>query len=179
MLLFTGESPIKIIGCLPTRHVQKDHMWPQSHTQLVTPSLPWKRGSPSTIHLPNDSISLIGARASTSDGRPRPSRAQRQKPILSSKQVSDQREGGRQTHETSGTIEKNLDNGHLRNSSRGREGACAVERGINQEEELVASILQPTIGHTSHSNEPPLSAPVSLFSMIPPRAETFICLRTA
>ena len=57
---------------------------------------------------------------------------------------------------TDKTIEKNLDNGHLRNSSRGREGACAVERGINQEEELVASI-QPTIGHTSHSNEPPLS----------------------
>ena len=87
----------------------------------------------------------------------RPSRAQRQKPILSSKQVSDQRKRGDRGRPTdSGTIEKNLDNGHLRNSSRGREGACAVERGINQEEELVASI-QPTIGHTSHSNEAPLS----------------------
>ena len=100
-----GEILIQTIGCFPTRHVQKtSQLRPhvdQTHTQLVTPSLPRKRRSPSTIHLPNDSISLIGARASTSDGRPRPTRAQRQKPILSSKQVSDQRdgriEGGRQT----------------------------------------------------------------------------------
>ena len=93
----------------------------------------------------------------------RPTRAQRQKPILSSKQVSDQRngriEGGRQTHKTSGTIEKNLDNGHLRNSSRGREGACAVERGINQEEELVASI-QPS-GIHRRAMRPSLSLPSS------------------
>ena len=128
----------------------RPHVEPQTHTQLVTPSLPWKRGSPSTIHLPNDSISLIGARASTSDQSPKAEAH----PFFQTGFGSERREGrGRPTDKT---IEKNLDNGHLRNSSRGREGACAVERGINQEEELVASI-QPTIGHTSHSNEAPLS----------------------
>ena len=155
----------------------RPHVEPPTRTQLVTPSLPWKRGSPSTIHLPNDSISLIGARASTSDGRPTDQSPKAEAhPFFQTGFGSERGEGrGRPTDKT---IEKNLDNGHLRNSSRGREGACAVERGINQEEELVASI-QPTIGHTSHSNEIPLSLPVSLFSLIPPQAETFICLRTA
>ena len=110
----------------------------------------------------------------------RPSRAQRQKPILSSKQVSDQREGredrGRPTDKT---IEKNLDNGHLRNSSRGRERGSVRGRARNKSRRRVGGIHPPTNHRAYIAQQRAPSLPVSLFSLIPPQAETFICLRTA
>ena len=77
---------------------------------------------------------------------------------------------GRPTDKTSGTIEKNLDNGHLRNSSRGRDGGSVRGRARNKSRRRVGGI-HPTNhrAYIAQQRAPSLSAPVSLFSLIPPR----------
>ena len=152
----------------------RPHVEPPTRTQLVTPSLPWKRGSPSTIHLPNDSISLIGARASTSDGRPTEQSpkaeahpffetgfgSERGRPTDTRDERDDREESRQRASQKFKPRERGSVRGRARNKSRRRVGG-----------------IHPT-NHRAYITQP-LSASVSFFSLIPPQAETFICLRTA